>query len=165
MRYIQGRHNGRAAIVQVAIIDAAKYREHKQSQKPLLTGTTSYSALIDTGATRTMISRKIVEELSLAPVSKEQFHGVSGPVQVLTYLYHVAFYDTTFKNSLHGDDGDQHMAEHQSPAVNKLLVYTKTISGGEMAGKQSFDVLLGMDVITTGCLIVDKDGTFSLNYE
>src|SRR5271156_4765326 len=106
MPYIQGNHGGRAALIQVAIIDAARHREHRQSQKPILEGVKPYTALIDTGATSTMITTKVVQELSLEPVGMLQFHGLDGLTWKMGYLFHVAFYDTADNNSLHIDDGD-----------------------------------------------------------
>ena len=40
----------------------------------------------------------------------------------------------------------------------------KEINGGELSDGNTFDVLLGMDVLTTGNLRVDKDGTFSFSF-
>ena len=71
----------------------------------------------------------------------------------------------TYQNTLHNDDGDQHSAEGEAEAINKIYVYTQPIIGGELGGYTSFDVLLGMDVITSGRLVVDKDGTFSFTYQ
>ena len=69
MPYIQGRHEGRAAFGEVAIVDAAKYVEHKQSRNPVLRGVRPFRALIDTGATSTMITKNVVSFLGLQPVT------------------------------------------------------------------------------------------------
>ncbi len=68
MPYIEGKHYGRAAIIRLAIIDAARHKKHKQSWNPVLDGVLPYSALIDAGATSTMVSRNLVEEMKLQPV-------------------------------------------------------------------------------------------------
>jgi hypothetical protein len=47
MPLIQGNHNGRAAIVTVAIIDAANYKGHKSSDQQILKGAVPFKALID----------------------------------------------------------------------------------------------------------------------
>jgi hypothetical protein len=38
------------------------------------------------------------------------------------------------------------------------------INGGELSDAHTFDVLLGMDVITTGNLQIDKAGTFRFTF-
>src|ERR1700736_630926 len=65
MPLIQGAHDGRAATVTIAIVDAAKFKEHKQSENPVFQGATPCRALIDTGATSTMIARRVVEKTGL----------------------------------------------------------------------------------------------------
>jgi hypothetical protein len=46
MPLIQGIHNGRAAIVTVRIVEAAKYVEHKQSDNPVLPGGMPFRARV-----------------------------------------------------------------------------------------------------------------------
>jgi predicted aspartyl protease len=165
MRYVQGNHDGRAAIIRVAVIDAAKYRKHQQPPKSVIRGVKPYNALIDTGASCTMISLHVARELNLEPVTKKPFASLGGTIWTMAYLFHVAFYDTSFKSSLHSDDGDQHTPEDQATQLSKIHVYNQAITGGEIASETSFDVLLGMDIITTGRLVVDKDGTFAFAFE
>ena len=164
MPYIHGRHDGRSAITPVSIIDAARYREHKQSKKPILKGLTPYRALIDTGASCTMIAARLATELNLEPVGSEEVCGLGGTEWVITYLFHVGFLDSTYKSSLHSNDGDQHSLEHEAAEVNKYHIYTQPITGGELRHETSFDVLLGMDIISTGQLRFEKDGTFSFSF-
>jgi hypothetical protein len=110
MRYIRGRHDGRAAITTVSIIDAARYREHKQSKKPILKGVKHYSASIN-------------------------------------------------------NDGDQHALENEITKVDKNHIFSQPLTGGEMLGGTSFDVLLGMDIISTGELHFSKYGTYSFHFD
>ena len=160
MLHIHGRHDGRAAITSVSILDAAKYREHKQSKQPIYHGVTPYRALIDTGATFTMISQRVASGLNLEPVGSEQVWGVNGPNWVLTYLFHVGFLDSTYQ-SPDNHDGDQHVMERGSTEISKYHIYGTPIIGGELKDETSFDVLLGMDIISTGELIFRKNGTFT----
>jgi gag-polyprotein putative aspartyl protease len=143
MPLIQGNHNGRAAIVTVAIIDAADYKNHRLRQE--LLKAIPFPALIDTGATRTMIAARVVAKLNLQLVNKLDFASMEGVSRRNGYLFHVGFY--------------------QSPAVtdteiSNVQVFKRVINGGELPDGNTFDVLLGMDVITSGNLSIDKDGTF-----
>jgi hypothetical protein len=145
MPLIRGRHNGRAAVATVAIVDAAKYKEHKQSDNPVFQGAVPFRALIDTGATRTMIASRVVVRLGLQQVNKIEFSGLGGSVWRPGYLFHVGFYTSPPANS----------AE-----ISRIRVLKREINGGELLDEHTFDVLLGMDVLTTGNLHIGKDGTF-----
>ena len=48
--------------------------------------------------------------------------------------------------------------------VSNTHVLKKIITGGEIDDQDSFDVLLGMDVITTGNLTISMDGTFGFAF-
>jgi hypothetical protein len=149
MPLIKGDHNGRAAVIPVAIIDVAKYREHKVSNGSVLKGAKPFRALIDTGATLTMISPRVVSALGLQQVNKRLINGLGGLSWRPAYLFHVAFYETPPV-----DEND----------ISKIRICMKEINGGELSDGNTFDVLLGMDVLTTGNLHVDKDGTFSFSF-
>jgi hypothetical protein len=88
MPSIQGIHDGRAAVVPVAIVDAARYREHKQSAEPVFYGAKPFKALIDTGATSTMIAPRVVKALGLQQVNILPFSGLGGTTYRPGYLLH-----------------------------------------------------------------------------
>ena len=92
-----------------------------------------------------MISSRVVSKLGLMPVNRVLFHGLGGQSWRDAYLFHVAFYMTT-------------------GAVSRIQICTKVINGGEILDNPSFDVLLGMDVITTGDLSINKDGSFRFEW-
>ncbi len=48
--------------------------------------------------------------------------------------------------------------------MDRLLVCAKVINGGEITNTPSFDVLIGMDIISTGTLTVSKGGSFSFDF-
>jgi hypothetical protein len=156
MPYLHGRHEGRQAILEIAIIDAAKHREHKQSSNVVLRGVKPFKALIDTGATTTMITTRVIEELQLQPVNKRLWHTEHGDRWRPAYLFHVAFYGETVAMGDSEEDG--------ASQVNRIHICTKIINGGEINNEPSFDVLLGMDVICTGILTVSHDGTFGFRF-
>jgi hypothetical protein len=150
MPSIRGQHNHRAAYVTVTIIDDAGYQTHRQSASPVLQGARPYRALIDTGATGTALTRHVVAELGLLPVGKRQFGTPTGIVWQPYYLVRAAFYDSP--------------PEPGSTAPSRIRVYRQVIEAGEIQDQPSFDVLLGMDVITSGRLVVDRDGSFEFSY-
>ena len=78
MPYIHGEHNGRAAIIDIAIIDATRHRDHKQSRNPVLSGVRPFKALIDTGATSTMISKRLISELRLEQATVLPYRNKDG---------------------------------------------------------------------------------------
>ena len=149
MPLIQGYHNGRAAVIAVAIIDVAKYQEHKISNASVLKGARPFRALIDTGATSTMIAPRVVSVLGLQQVNRRQYGGLGGLSWRPAYLFHVAFYE---KPPVDVND------------ISKIRICLKAINGGELSDEHTFDVLLGMDVLTTGNLHVSKDGSFKFEF-
>jgi len=143
MPSIHGAHDGRAAIVTIAIVDAVKYREHRQGGNSVFQGAVPFRALIDTGATRTMIASRVVTRLGLQQATLLQFSGLGGTTWRPGYLFRVAFYDRPPTD-----------AAEQS----RIMVLNRDIMGGELTDEHTFDVLLGMDVLTTGSLHIDKAG-------
>jgi predicted aspartyl protease len=87
-----------------------------------------YTALWDTGATGSVITQKVVDDLNLLPVSFGRAHGVDGEYST-TYYY----VDILLPNNV---------------SVNKLRV-----SLGKMRG---FDLLIGMDIICRGDFAVSN---------
>ena len=47
---------------------------------------------------------------------------------------------------------------------NRIRVLKRVINGGELSDEHTFDLLLGMDVLTTGDLQIGKDGTFKFEF-
>jgi predicted aspartyl protease len=115
----------------------------------MLKGVVPFRALIDTGATRTMIATRVVERLGLQQVNKIEVSGLGGSSWRRAYLFHVAFYATP---PVDAND------------ISTIHICPKEINGGELSDEHTFDVLLGMDVLTTGNLRVDKDGTFIFSF-
>ena len=109
-----------------------------------------FRALVDTGAQKTMISPDVVSRLGLNPIGKIPVRSAGGTVVHHDgYLFHVAF-----------------VVQNQplSGTTRGSVLYTlgKPIWGPEIpATGGSFDVLMGMDVISSGSFKVEGDGTFS----
>ena len=154
MPCLWGRHNNSQVFLTVGIIDAGVVK---------ITGTGRFGAsaplphmfqaLLDTGAQRTMISTNVVNTLNLTPVGSIPLQGVGDKVTYHNgYLFHVAFVFPV--TSLIPGTAT-------SRAIYSNL---KPIYGGELTSTGGvFDVLLGMDIISSGSLKVDGDGTFSFS--
>jgi hypothetical protein len=89
-----------------------------------------FNALWDTGATGSVISQKIVDDLKLSPVSFGKAHGVDGEYETAYY-----YVDILLPNNV---------------AVTKLRV-----SLGKLLG---CDLLIGMDIICRGDFAVSNFG-------
>jgi hypothetical protein len=152
MLSIRGRHNGRAALIPAAIIDAARYRRHRDAAAPVLSGVVAYRALIDTGATSTMISMRVMEEMALEPVTKIPFHSLDGITYRQACLFNVALYDGMRLDDIGRD----------RPSASRIHICTKLVTGGVLDTGASFDVLIGMDIISTWTLTFSKDGAFEV---
>lgn len=97
--------------------------DNKDWPKPLET-----KAVWDTGATHTVISKNVIDKLSLKPTGKVNAHGVHGANTVNTYLVHIGL-------------------------PNRILVPSIRVLEGKMAGT---DVLIGMDIITKGDFVISN---------
>jgi hypothetical protein len=156
MPFVEGRHDGWQAITDIAIIDAAKYKEHRESRNDVLAGVRPFRALIDTGATTTMITTRVVDELGLEFVNRKPFRNADGLRWRPAYLFYVAFYGATVSMGDSEEDG--------TPYMRKIYIWPRDINGGQIANEESFDVLLGMDIISTGLLVFRKDGTYRFSF-
>lgn len=112
-------------------------------------------ALIDTGAEKTMISPTVVSTLGLNPIGKIPVRSAGGTViHHDGYLFHVAF-------------AVPHAATGTGGIASAGVLYTlaKPIWGPEIPSTGgNFEVLMGMDVIGTGSLKIEGNGTFSWSW-
>ncbi len=147
------QHNKSQLFINVAIIDANKIADlvggvlEEQVQPP-----TMFKALVDTGAQGTMISANVAKTLSLRPIGKAQVMGVGGMSEHNNYLFNVGFT----------------MSEPEiEPGVARITLHLiqTPIQGGELNLEGAgFDVLLGMDVLSTGSLAIEGIGTYSFSF-
>lgn len=162
MPCIWGQHNGSQLFLIVAIIPSqsgpsiAAAPEGDVYAGPI----SALTALVDTGATTTCLSRDIAKALNFQPVGKTQVHGVGGLVDHNRYLFYVGFpvgMTTQPVSGLPPPTPGQFTAN--------VHILSKLIQGSEFdGGNAPFQVLLGMDVISTGSLIVQGNGTFSFSF-
>jgi hypothetical protein len=158
-RVVPGTHDGRTVILSIAIIDKSKRLSHIKSGKELLSGVKPYRALIDTGATTTMITTKVVKELNINPVTEMPIRGIHGVENRFFYLFHIGFYGNLITREVL-----EKKSIDTTKEVHSMYVYPKDILGAELSDQPNFDVLLGMDVLSTGTLHIDRDGSFSFSF-
>lgn len=106
-----------------------------------------FVALVDTGATRTSISRNVIDRVGLRGRGKIPVGNVKRTEFHETYLFYLGVWPQT-------EDGSP-------PAVFGLGDAIMGIDGGD---SRFYDVLLGMDIITRGALTLDLDGKFALAF-
>lgn len=105
---------------------------------------TTFMALIDTGASHTSLTAKVVSHLGLTPISKRPVGGVHG--QQPTNIYH-------FQVGIPFPTGPINASGTISV---KLIAFN--VSGSEFVSAGNFDVLLGRDVICQGVFSMSLDG-------
>jgi hypothetical protein len=120
------------------------------------------NALIDTGATTTGITSNLATRLQMQPVGKVPIHGVGGVQHHNSHLFMVGF-PFAFPPGSTPASGLPPPVPGQ--AVVQIHVLTKTIQGCEFhGGGANFEVILGMDVISTGSLVIQGNQTFSFSF-
>jgi hypothetical protein len=159
MPVIWGTHNKSDIFIDVAIIDASTIN---LTTSPPIGGTIPtpilLRALLDTGAQKTMISPKVINTLNLRPLGKILISGV-GPTAHFHngYLFHVAFVAAVI---LPGQ-----VLVPGSVVQSLVNILRDPVYGAEIPSSgEAFDVLLGMDIISTGSLVVQGNGTYSFSY-
>jgi hypothetical protein len=105
-----------------------------------------------------MISPRVAQAVGLSPIGQMPIQGVGHNVTYHNaYLFHVCFVmaATTIGQPI-----------PPGTNVNSIIfVLPKPIYGAEITSTGgAFDVLLGMDVISTGSLIVEGIGRFSFSF-
>jgi len=93
--------------------------------------TSGYNAIWDTGATNSVITKKVVSDLSLKPFSKRKVSGLHGDKVVDVY-----YVDIFLQNGV---------------CVDNVVVFSTESFGGDA------DILIGMDIISLGDFSVTQD--------
>jgi hypothetical protein len=160
MPCIWGQHNNSQLFCVVAVLPASA---------ATVSAGTIYSgqvhacrALIDTGATTTCISKRLATILQLQPIGKVPVHGVAGIVHHNSYLFSIGF-PFMLAPGVPPPPGIQ---AEPGTVTTQLHLLDKVLQGCEFDGGAAprFDVLLGMDVISTGSLVVQGNATFSFSF-
>lgn len=102
-----------------------------------------YMALIDTGASCTCISPKVVRDLKIPPIGKQPVSGVHGNNSTNAYQFQVV------------------LAFPQAPQPSGIMqanVMATLVTGVEFVPPSAFDVLLGRDILCSGSFSMSFDG-------
>lgn len=134
------------AIVGIGFGHTVQSAEESGAERPVLH---LYDALIDTGATTTCISQKVVTDLDLNPIGKTQMTGATGVSPVNQYAFGVGFLLQAPQAPAGTVGGNLLVREVQGCLFNK--------------GSATFDVLLGRDIICSGAFHLSNDGHFTLS--
>lgn len=136
MPSIEGRHDGRQILLKISVLG---------SRSPTDLTHFNYDALLDTGATASWISARVVADLALTSVGK-------GPVAVATEMRQASAY--IFRLGIIDD--------RQNPAA--LPFVFAEIRGYVMMQTSNFDVLLGMDVLRETDFQMARAGRWKLTF-
>src|SRR5438874_1586134 len=140
------QHNKSQLFIDVAIIDALAINVIGD---PAATGAImqppqTFNALVDTGAQKTMISASVANTLGLLPQGQIPIQGVGPNVTYHNgYLFHVGFMIPLITP----------VAVRGQMQVG-IFIQQDVIWGAELPAPVGFDVLLGMDVLSTGSLVI-----------
>jgi hypothetical protein len=155
-----GNHNNSDIYINVGILDASTFNIASGPVSAIpIAAPQMFKALIDTGAQKTMISPNVINTLSLSPLGKILIGGVGPKAHYHNaYLFHVAFVMAMLQL------GQTIVPGQQIQAVVNVAgapIYGAEIGISSTAGQ--FDVLLGMDILSTGCLVVGN-GIYSFSW-
>ena len=106
-----------------------------------------YVALVDTGAQRTCVSERVVQECGLRRRGRVEIASVKSTELHFTYLFYVGFWPD---------------AVNDIPAA--VFGIGDAIEGIDAGDSRYFDVLLGMDILSQGSLHLERDGRFVIAF-
>ncbi len=155
-------HNKRQAFIDVVVASEETALAIRQGlDNPM--DIKPYKALVDTGAMGTCITKRVADELGLPSAGMRLVNGVSGASVHQFYTFHVGFVMTVPDTGFSEIDSPKTKKPPQDFAdthINKLV-----IRGAELIMPDGdFDVLLGMDILSTGSLAIEGNGTFSFSF-
>lgn len=136
MPSVEGRHDGRQILLSIAVL---------ASRNPTDLTHRNYTALLDTGATASWVSRNVVDDLALVNTGKAPVVVATESRQVSTFVFRLGMIS--------------------EPANPTALPYVfAEIRGYLMAQRSHFDVLLGMDVLRETDFRMARDGSWNLTF-
>jgi hypothetical protein len=107
--------------------------------------------LLDTGCTRTCVTRSVAGRLGLLPVTKLLVASPTETQRRKAYEFQLGFY-------CERDSGPAWNAERT------LFMLPKPVIGPDFVDNPNFDVLIGMDLISQGRLVFERGGDFTFTF-
>ena len=137
-------HDGRRLVLPVSVFPSVT--ADNASECELVTG------LLDTGATGTGIRQDIIDRLKLGKRGRRRIFTANGDVIANEHLIRIGFYPGRFENHPFDLSGiSPFVLERQSLAHS-------------LHPNFSFELIIGMDVISQADLTVSRDGRCSLEF-
>jgi len=110
-------------------------------------------ALIDTGATVTCLTDRVVADLSLMPVSQMSVTGLTGTKPYTAYSFYLGIaHDFDSDVFFHSD-----VTQPTGIGAGSCYLFHHEIVGPEIPDSPDHEIIVGMDIITKGLLTVYKD--------
>jgi hypothetical protein len=133
---IEGKHDGRSILLDVAILAA---------RDPMDITHRVYTGLLDTGATKSWITPRVINDLQLSELGKETVSVATEERLVTTHIFRVGLFP---------------------PAINSVsMPYVfPEIVGCCLKQTIKFDVLIGMDILSQTDFCLQKDRSWKLQF-
>lgn len=136
MRSITGSLNQLQALIEVRIGSPAEPMRQE-----------TCTALLDTGATRTCVTQRLINELNLEPRRKLLVSSATNdPARRMAYAYSLGLFCEGFGG------------------VRTLYTVPHEFIAPSFHDNPNFDVLLGMDILSQGQLVIDR-GNFRFDFD
>ena len=109
----------------------------------------TYRGLIDTGATRTCLTRRVIAAHALEPRVRMLVQSArTGPERRWAYAFSLGLFCQT---------------EDRLGAATTLFVLAGEFAAPDFQDNDNFDVLIGMDLLSTGRFVIDRQA-FSFTF-
>ena len=147
MPQVTGRLTNSRVLIKVGIIPFAPYADQSDNIVGFPIASHECMALVDTGARRTCVAETVAQRLNMRRVGRVEVWNVKRPELHWTYLFQVGIWPDPIAGTPSGFFG-----------------IGEPIEGIDVGNHPFFDVLLGMDIISQGKFVIEKDGEFSLDF-
>ena len=110
----------------------------------------NYMALIDTGANHSCITDKVAQQLKLKPIANIELRNTSGTV--IAPVYEICLYIPSAIDKKQNANGIVEQTVNMKHFENHRVIEIKHHNDNN-----SFDIIIGMDIITKGHLTIVSD--------
>lgn len=136
MIQVEGQHDRRRILLPVAVL---------RSDNPLDLTHCVYTGLLDTGATSSWISPKVITDLGLVELMKERVSFAMNEQMATVYLFRLGLFAG-------------------QPLPGGLPYVFAETRGFKLNQRDDFDVILGMDILSQGDFTMKRLGEWSLTF-